>query len=407
MVLGLAVRESDLKRVREHCLRIGEPFRSWCSEHLTRCGFPSGSEREVVTGHDRREVVSQSIESPSDLGRGQVARSSMIIPNELEEDGRVSRTAELHEQDDPSPLLPPANLVNCWMLWSVLLQIWLECLFQEDLSKRLFVLYRSMESQFRSGSKPFCSFSTEIASSFLRLLTSSRQPMPGQSPTGTSDARLGEVENVGEHEEDAVSASVESTEDDAIPVENHEVREENAHTQGAAVSTSDENALTVEEEQVTGEISVQGLPLAGKLDAEERLRRAAVVQRALDDLRNAQGRSVRDPKESAERQVDTAQQVSGAAPGLQLDRSPPRLEAHDLSTNFPKCPAQLVLVECLSATHLIMAECGSLSTGDGVRWGEWWPSSNKCLVVERSEGRVIFEWRGTRTHGSLWASARW
>ncbi|KAF4678947.1 hypothetical protein FOZ60_015857 [Perkinsus olseni] len=289
MVLGLAVRESDLKRVREHCLRIGEPFRSWCSEHLTRCGFPSGSEREVVTGHDRREVVSQSIESPSDLGRGQVARSSMIIPNELEEDGRVSRTAELHEQDDPSPLLPPANL--------------------EDLSKRLFVLYRSMESQFRSGSKPFCSFSTEIASSFLRLLTSSRQPMPGQSPTGTSDARLGEVENVGEHEEDAVSASVESTEDDAIPVENHEVREENAHTQGAAVSTSDENALTVEEEQVTGEISVQGLPLAGKLDAEERLRRAAVVQRALDDLRNAQGRSVRDPKESAERQVDTAQQV--------------------------------------------------------------------------------------------------
>ncbi|KAF4651291.1 hypothetical protein FOZ61_010592 [Perkinsus olseni] len=178
-----------------------------------------------------------------------------------------------------------------------------------------------------------------------------------------------------------------------------------------AVPTSDENAeedaSTVEEEQVTGEISVQGLPLAGVLDAEERLRRAAVVQRALDDLRNAQGRSVKDPKESAERQVDTAQQVSDAAPGLELDRSPPRLEAHNLSTNFPKCPAQLVLVEGLSATHLIMAECGSLSTEDGVHWGVWWPSSHKCLVVERSEDqcRVIFEWRGTRTHRSLWASA--
>ncbi|KAF4680758.1 hypothetical protein FOZ60_013019 [Perkinsus olseni] len=129
--------------------------------------------------------------------------------------------------------------------------------------------------------------------------------------------------------------------------------------EAAALSTSDENIedpVAVEDQQVRGEVPVQGLPLAGKLDAEERLRRAAVVQRTLDDLRKAQGRSVRDPKESAERQVDTAQQVSDAAPGLQLDRSPPRLEAHSLSTNFPKCPAQLVLVEGLSATHLIMAE---------------------------------------------------
>ncbi|KAF4692165.1 hypothetical protein FOZ63_011905 [Perkinsus olseni] len=181
--------------------------------------------------------------------------------------------------------------------------------------------------------------------------------------------------------------------------------------EAAALSTSDENIeedpVAVEDQQVRGEVPVQGLPLAGKLDAEERLRRAAVVQRTLDDLRKAQRRSASDPEELAERQVDRALQVSGAAPGLHLDRSLPRLEAHNLSTNFPKCPAHLALVEGRSVTHLIMAECGSVSTGDGEQhWGKWWPCSSKCLAVERSEGhnKVIFEWRGTRTHGSLWAS---
>ncbi|KAF4680416.1 hypothetical protein FOZ60_013540 [Perkinsus olseni] len=144
--------------------------------------------------------------------------------------------------------------------------------------------------------------------------------------------------------------------------------------EAAALSTSDENIeedpVAVEDQQVRGEVPVQGLPLAGKLDAEERLRRAAVVQRTLDDLRKAQRRSASDPEELAERQVDRALQVSGAAPGLHLDRSLPRLEAHNLSTNFPKCPAHLALVEGRSVTHLIMAECGSVSTGDGEQhWG--------------------------------------
>ncbi|KAF4686804.1 hypothetical protein FOZ62_016267, partial [Perkinsus olseni] len=67
--------------------------------------------------------------------------------------------------------------------------------------------------------------------------------------------------------------------------------------EAAALSTSDENIedpVAVEDQQVRGEVPVQGLPLAGMLDAEERLRRAAV---RLETLESYLARHYRNMKE--------------------------------------------------------------------------------------------------------------
>ncbi|KAF4724666.1 hypothetical protein FOZ63_022688 [Perkinsus olseni] len=173
VILGLAVRRADLAAVMSLAEAMDlesrgtgrDPgmYTSWCRRHLALCKPIAASwlKRSPIRRSDRLEDSSVTTRRDSQGSRSTVEedyaaisrrRIAQAICDQPDGPARAgvpqhARTTELPEQDDPSSSLPPAN--------------------SKDLSRRLYVCYRMMESQFRSDHRPFCSFSTEISSRYL------------------------------------------------------------------------------------------------------------------------------------------------------------------------------------------------------------------------------------------------